>query len=232
MVRLLESRTIPNVVNGQSVSLAWMLFGGLPADEKPTSPYKGILIANGSKFVEIGGSSYTYDEENHAWVEDAGGSGSGSSASTGISAAEIIRLITLAMGNTPITRIVVEDEADTVLNIESWDTEYVVPGTSLETLDITLPESAPENISSCIKITILAIARHPDPEDESENPLLLPPTITLPDNIYFIGGYPEFDGDRWCLTIDNNLTATAMVIPAPPAAEEEEEETEPNAGGE
>ena len=78
-------------------------------------------------------------------------------------------------------------------------------------------------------MTILAITRHADPEDDSEDPLLLPPTIILPDGLYLIGGYPEFDGDRWVLTIDNDMTATAMVIPAPPVAEDEGEE-EQNGG--
>lgn len=226
MIRLLKATFVPCIVEGQSVDMAVMTLCGLADDEKPTEMFRGILIANGSKFITIGGSSYTYDEENQTWVQDAGGSGSGSGSSGGGEdlAAQILQIIALAMGNTPITRIEIEDEADTALAIESWDTEYVIPGTSLETLTITLPETTPTALSSCIKVTILGITRHADPEDDSEDPLLLPPTIILPEGLYIIGGYPEFDGDRWCLTIDNDMTATAMVIPAPVVEEEEEEQ--------
>ena len=220
MIRVIKSDIVPYLVDGQSVSMARLTFAGLPGDEKPTEEYNGILIANGSIFITIGGNSYTYDEENHVWVEDTGGSGSGGSGG-GVTAGEILQLITLAMGNTPITRIVVEDAAETELEIENWDTEYVIPGTSLETLTITLPETTPTALSSCIKVTILGITRHADPEDESENPLLIPPTIILPEGLVIVGGYPEQDGDRWVLTIDNNLTATAMVIPNPTAEEQE-----------
>lgn len=190
-------------------------FAGLAADEKPVTSYNGTTISNGSVFIEIDtGKSYMYDAEGEEWNEQAGG-GSGGGSGSGVTAAEIIQLITLAMGNNPITRIVVEDEAETELEIASWDTEYVIPGTSLETLSITLPETTPTALSSCIKVTILGIVRHADPEDESEDPLLIPPTIILPEGLVIVGGYPEQDGDRWVLTIDNNLTATAMVIPNP-----------------
>lgn len=212
MIRIINSDIVPYLVDGQWVNMARLTLAGLPGDEKPTEEYNGFLIANGSTFITIGGSYYTYDEENHVWVENAGSSGSGGSGS-GITASEVLQLIALAMGNTPITRIVVEDAAETDLEIENWDTEYVIPGTSLETLTITLPETTPTALSSCIKVTILGIVKHADPEDESENPLLIPPTIILPEGLVIVGGYPEQDGDRWVLTIDNNLTATAMVIP-------------------
>lgn len=190
-------------------------FAGLSADEKPVTSYNGTMISNGSVFIEIDtGKSYMYDAEGEVWSEQAGG-GSGGGSGSGVTAAEIIQLITLAMGNNPITRIVVEDAAETELEIENWDTEYVIPGTSLETLSITLPETTPTALSSCIKVTILGITRHADPEDESEDPLLIPPTIILPEGLVIVGGYPEQDGDRWVLTIDNNMTATAMVIPNP-----------------
>lgn len=190
-------------------------FAGLSADEKPVTSYSGTAISNGSVFIEIDtGKSYMYDAEGEEWNEQAGG-GSGGGSGSGVTAAEIIQLITLAMGNNPITRIVVEDAAETELEIENWDTEYVIPGTSLETLSITLPETTPTALSSCIKVTILGITRQADPEDESENPLLIPPTIILPEGLVIVGGYPEQDGDRWVLTIDNNMTATAMVIPNP-----------------
>ena len=190
-------------------------FAGKAADEKPVTSYNGTTISNGSVFIEIDtGKSYMYDAEGEEWNEQAGG-GSGGGSGSGVTAAEIIQLITLAMGNNPITRIVVEDAAETELEIENWDTEYVIPGTSLETLTITLPETTPTALSSCIKVTILGITRHADPEDESEDPLLIPPTIILPEGLVIVGGYPEQDGDRWVLTIDNNMTATAMVIPNP-----------------
>ena len=203
-------------------SRAVFIFAGLPNDDRPEGTYNEALIANGSKFYSIGGAAYTYDEQNDTWVQDAGGSGSGSGG--GVSddlATQILQLITLATGSTPVTRVVVEDEADTTIECDAWDKEYVVPGTSLESLTIELPATTPTALSSCIKVTILSTTRHADPEDESEDPLLLPPTIILPDGLYIIGGYPEFDGDRWCLTIDNNLTATAMVIPAPVQTEGE-----------
>lgn len=212
----------------KDASKSVFVFAGLSGDTKPIGSFGNYGIANGSKFVVIGGASYTYDEENQTWVQDVGGNGSGSgsggSGGTGVTAGEIVQLIALAMGSTPVTRVVVEDEADTEIECDAWDKEYVVPGTSLETLTITLPETTPTALSSCIKITILGITRHADPEDDSADPLLLPPTIILPEGLYLIGGYPEFDGDRWCLTIDNNMTATAMVIPAPAVEEEEEEQ--------
>ncbi len=213
MITILKSYAAdPVEIDGIVMSRAVMTMAGLSSDEKPTGIYSGTVIANGSSFIEINtGKTFMYDAEGEEWNEQAGG-GSGGSGS-GVTAAEIIQLITLAMGNTPITRIVVEDAAETELEITSWDTEYVIPGTSLETLTITLPETTPTAISSCIKVTILGITRHADPEDTSENPLLIPPTIILPEGLVIVGGYPEQDGDRWVLTIDNNLTATAMVIP-------------------
>lgn len=191
-----------------------MAFVGTSNDEKPSGIFNGTRIGNGSVFTEIDtAKQYLYDEEGGEWHSQGGSSGGSGGSGTGVTASEVLQLITLAMGNTPITRVVVEDAADTDLQIESWDTEYVIPGTSLETLTITLPETTPTAISSCIKVTILGIVRHADPEDESENPLLIPPTIILPEGLVIVGGYPEQDGDRWVLTIDNNLTATAMVIP-------------------
>lgn len=212
MITIISSKAAPpKTVDGAAKSRELFVFAGLSSDEKPATEYKGILIRNGSNFIEMDtGTTYMYDEEGEAWAaQSGGGSGSGS----GVTAAEIIQLITLAMGNTPIARIEVEDAAETELAITNWDTEYVVPGTSLETLTITLPETTPTAISSCIKVTILSTARHADPEDDSADPLLIPPTIILPEGLVIVGGYPEQDGDRWVLTIDNNLTATAMVIP-------------------
>ena len=216
MITILKSYAAdPVEIDGIVMSRAVMTMAGLSSDEKPTGIYSGTVIANGSSFIEINtGKTFMYDAEGEAWSEQAGG-GSGGGSGSGVTAAEIIQLITLAMGNNPITRIVVEDAAETELEIENWDTEYVIPGTSLETLTITLPETTPTALSSCIKVTILGITRHADPEDESEDPLLIPPTIILPEGLVIVGGYPEQDGDRWVLTIDNNMTATAMVIPNP-----------------
>lgn len=216
MITILKSYAAdPVEIDGIVMSRAVMTMAGVSSDEKPIGIYSGTVIANGSVFIEIDtGKSYMYDAEGEAWSEQACG-GSGGGSGSGVTAAEIIQLITLAMGNNPITRIVVEDAAETELEIASWDTEYVIPGTSLETLSITLPETTPTALSSCIKVTILGITRHADPEDESEDPLLIPPTIILPEGLVIVGGYPEQDGDRWVLTIDNNMTATAMVIPNP-----------------
>ena len=217
MITILSSKAAPSkVVDGVTKSREVFCLVGLSSDTKPTTSYKNILICNGSSFIEVDtGTTYMYDEEGGTWTaQSSGGSGSGSGSGSP-SLAEVLQLITLAMGNTPITRIVVEDAAETEIEIASWDTEYVIPGTSLETLSITLPETTPTALSSCIKVTILGITRHADPEDESENPLLIPPTIILPEGLVIVGGYPEQDGDRWVLTIDNNMTATAMVIPNP-----------------
>ena len=97
-------------------------FAGLAADEKPVTSYNGTTISNGSVFIEIDtGKSYMYDAEGEEWNEQAGGGSGGSGG--GVTAAEIIQLITLAMGNTPITRIVVEDAEDTELEKANWDTE-------------------------------------------------------------------------------------------------------------
>ena len=215
MITILSSKAAPSkVVDGVTKSREVFCLVGLSSDTKPTTSYKGILICNGSSFIEVDtGTTYMYDEEGGTWTaQSSGGSGGGSGSP---SLAEVLQLITLAMGNNPITRIVVEDAAETEIEIENWDTEYVIPGTSLETLTITLPETTPTALSSCIKVTILGITRHADPEDESEDPLLIPPTIILPEGLVIVGGYPEQDGDRWVLTIDNNMTATAMVIPNP-----------------
>ena len=221
MITAIRSEAITSkIVDGVTMSRSVFSFVGLSGDTKPTETWKGILIGNGSKYLELGGSKYSYDEENSAWIEDAGSNSSGS-GSGGPSLAEVLQLIILATGNTPIARTVVEDAAETELEIANWDTEYVIPGTSLETLTITLPETTPTALSSCIKITILSTALHADPEDESNDPLMIPPTIILPEGLVIVGGYPEQEGDRWVLTIDNNLTATAMVIPNPPAEEQE-----------
>ena len=228
MVTAVRSEAMTSkIVDGVTKSRSLFNFVGLSGDTKPTGEWRGILIGNGSKYFEFGGSMYSYDEENGTWIEDAGsssGGGSGSGADAGAYlTAQVLQIIALATDNTPITRIVVEDAAETEIEA-AWDKEYVIPGTSLESLSITL-EEAPTAISSCIKITILGITRHADPEDESENPLLIPPTIILPEDLVIVGGYPEQDGDRWVLTIDNNLTATAMVIPNPPVEGETEGET-------
>ena len=215
MITIVSSKAAPSkIVDGVTRSREIFCLAGLSSDTKPTPSYKGVLIRNGSSYIEIDtGTTYMYDEEGGTWTaQSSGGSGGGSGSP---SLADVLQLITLAMGNNPITRIVVEDAAETELEVENWDTEYVIPGTSLETLTITLPETTPTALSSCIKVTILGIVRHADPEDESEDPLLIPPTIILPEGLVIVGGYPEQDGDRWVLTIDNNLTATAMVIPNP-----------------
>lgn len=217
MITILSSKAAPSkVVDGVTKSREVFCLVGLSSDTKPTTSFRNILICNGSSFIEVDtGTTYMYDEEGGTWTAQSSGGSGGGSGSGSPSLAEVLQLITLAMGNNPITRIVVEDAAETEIEIASWDTEYVIPGTSLETLSITLPETTPTALSSCIKVTILGITRHADPEDESEDPLLIPPTIILPEGLVIVGGYPEQDGDRWVLTIDNNMTATAMVIPNP-----------------
>ena len=221
MVTAVKSEAMTSkVINGTTTSRAVFNFVGLPGDTKPVGEWKGILIGNGSRYFEFGGTMYSYDEENGVWIEDAGNSSGGGADAGAYLTAQVLQIIALATDNTPITRIVVEDAAETEIEA-GWNKEYVIPGDSLESLSITL-EEAPTAVSSCIKVTILGISRHEDPED---NTLLVPPTITLPEGLVIVGGFPEEEGDRWVLTIDNNLTATAMVIPNPPAEGDTEGET-------
>lgn len=219
-----EART-PVLVDGEYVNSARFFFSVDGDDDKPTESYNGVLIAQASYCIDVDNVvKYIYNEETGTWSEVSGGSSGGGGSISNDLMTEILETIILVSGNTPIQKIAVEDAADTEIEAE-WDKEYDVPGDSLETLTITLPQVTPTTVSSCIKVTILSTTRHADPEDESEDPLLLPPTIILPEGLYIIGGFPEYDGDRWCLTIDNNLTATAMVIPGP-VVEETEGETE------
>ena len=104
MVRLLESKIVPNTVEGQSVDMAWMKFCGTADVEKPTVAYKGILIANGSEFITIGGATYLYDEENQTWVEDGSGSGS-------VTMQDVLAAIQASAENNPaLSRVISLDE--------------------------------------------------------------------------------------------------------------------------
>jgi hypothetical protein len=44
-------------------------FSGLSSDDKPTGTYNGIIIRNGSTFMELDTQDiYFYDAENSAWL--------------------------------------------------------------------------------------------------------------------------------------------------------------------
>lgn len=78
MIRVIHSKELERREMDKRVrSYTLLHFVGLSTDTKPTSEWKDSFIANGSKFLVIGGSTYTYDEENSTWVEDqiSGGGG-------------------------------------------------------------------------------------------------------------------------------------------------------------
>ena len=71
MIRVLKQRMITTVtVDNYTKSVDYFMFVGNSSDSKPTNTYNDSLIANGSKFIVIGGLVYSYDEENAQWVVD------------------------------------------------------------------------------------------------------------------------------------------------------------------
>ena len=71
MIRVLKQRMITtDTIDNCTESIDYFVFVGNPSDEKPTYTYNESLIANGSKFIVVGGLIYSYDEENAQWVVD------------------------------------------------------------------------------------------------------------------------------------------------------------------
>lgn len=69
MITILSSKVVPSkVVDGVTKSREVFCLVGLSSDTKPVTEYKGILIRNGSTFIEIdAGKAYMYDEEGAQW---------------------------------------------------------------------------------------------------------------------------------------------------------------------
>ena len=69
MITILSSKVVPSkVVDGVTKSREVFCLVGLSSDTKPVTEYKGILIRNGSTFIEIDtGKAYMYDEEGAQW---------------------------------------------------------------------------------------------------------------------------------------------------------------------
>ena len=89
MITIISSTPAPyKIVDGATKSRELFTLAGLSSDAKPVTEYKGILIRNGSTFIEIDtGKAYMYDEEGGKWSAQAGGSGNVSSGSMDLSAA-------------------------------------------------------------------------------------------------------------------------------------------------
>lgn len=89
MISIISSTPAPyKIVDGVAKSRELFTLAGLSSDAKPVTEYKGILIRNGSTFIEIDtGKAYMYDEEGGKWSAQAGGSGKTSSGSMDLSAA-------------------------------------------------------------------------------------------------------------------------------------------------
>ena len=65
MISIISSTPAPyKIVDGATKSRELFTLAGLSSDAKPVTEYKGILIRNGSTFIEIDtGKAYMYDEE-------------------------------------------------------------------------------------------------------------------------------------------------------------------------
>ena len=89
MISIISSTPAPyKIVDGVAKSRELFTLAGLSSDAKPVTEYKGILIRNGSTFIEIDtGKAYMYDEEGRKWSAQAGGAGKTSSGSMDLSAA-------------------------------------------------------------------------------------------------------------------------------------------------
>ena len=82
MIRVLKQRMLTTViVDNHTENIDYFIFVGNSSDVMPVIRYNESLIANGSKFIIVGGSTYLYDEENIQWVIDRdnsqGGGGGG-----------------------------------------------------------------------------------------------------------------------------------------------------------
>ena len=89
MISIISSTPAPyKIVDGATKSRELFTLAGLSSDAKPVTEYKGILIRNGSTFIEIDtGKAYMYDEQGGKWSAQAGGSGNVSPGSMDLSAA-------------------------------------------------------------------------------------------------------------------------------------------------
>jgi len=69
MITLISSEvTASKKIDGTMKGRAVMTLAGLTADTKPTTYYKGVLIANGSVCIVMdAGTTYMYDEEGAQW---------------------------------------------------------------------------------------------------------------------------------------------------------------------
>ncbi len=69
MISIISSTPAPyKVVDGVAKSRELFTLAGLSTDTKPVTEYKGILIRNGSTFIEMNtGDAYMYDEANSVW---------------------------------------------------------------------------------------------------------------------------------------------------------------------
>lgn len=90
MITIVSSTPSPSIViDGVTRSRELFRFTGLASDTKPVTEYNGVLIRNGSIFIEIDtGKSYLYDEEGGKWIARSGTTGrQASSGSMDLSAA-------------------------------------------------------------------------------------------------------------------------------------------------
>ena len=75
MISIISSTPAPyKIVDGVAKSRELFTLAGLSTDTKPVTEYKGILIRNGSTFIEIDtGKEYLYDEAGGEWHEQPEG---------------------------------------------------------------------------------------------------------------------------------------------------------------
>lgn len=90
MITIVSSTPSPSItIDGVARSRELFRFTGLASDTKPVTEYNGVLIRNGSIFIEIDtGKSYLYDEEGGKWIARSENTGrQASSGSKDLSAA-------------------------------------------------------------------------------------------------------------------------------------------------
>lgn len=196
MITIISSKKLPaKVVDGVAHSRELFSLAGRSADEKPVTSYGGILIGNGSSFIEVDtGTTYVYDEEGGAWAAMSGG-GSGASACT---AADVVAIVQLAINNTPLPRHVITGETTYALAAQ-WGHKYVFDDT-LEELSVTLP-TAPTEVEATVTIEISQV--------NAEGLAL-----TLPADLVVYGSAPVA-GEAYELNINESLRAFANAYPLP-----------------
>lgn len=201
MITILKSYAAdPVEIDGIVMSRAVMTMAGLSSDEKPTGIYSGTVIANGSNFIEINtGKTFMYDAEGEEWNEQAGGGSGG-----GITAADVVAIVQLAVDNVPIPRHVITGETTYELEAQ-WGHKYVFDDT-LEELTVTIP-TAPTDVEATITIEVTQV--------NAEGLIL-----TLPADLIVYGSSP-IAGEAYELNLNESLRAFANSYPLP---EEEEEE--------